>query len=1215
MPVDIEKIKLSAQEKQAIKDQDPTTIPLDPTAAGWSGEQVRARQAASITAEEGSVLSELDEKTELIHDKFVEVDAAVIARDNQVSTNVTNIQTNANDIDALETGKLSRDGSQPMLGDLDMDDHQILNANIEATNILVNDVNVQNIIDDVDGLKDGTVRAKKAENTDDGAGHANTAEQINDTVANVNQDVKDDSTPTFAGVTIGDKTLTNQKLADLDAAKAHADIITGNPHQLDKADIGLPNVDNTSDLNKPISTATQTALDGKADLEGGFVKANQLPSYVDDIVEFATLQDLQNAGKVVSKIYVVTNDPTPANNTSYRITSNGTLVKFDHTSAEWGHVTGTITNQTDIENATFTPDSSGITSTTVKTAIQEVKGYAKGIKQGTTPIDFLDADLAATNIAAAISEVQDNLDDVVDGTQNITYGQTTVAATLGDLQSRVSTAEGNISSNDTDISGLDGRLTTAEGDIDTLETDVANIVNGTTNITYGATTVAGELSSLDGRLDTAETDISNIEDGTTNITFDPASSGLDSTTLEGAIKEIYAEKGANNGIATLDNTGRLPASQLTLEAVSFKGTFGSASSTTQGDLPSSEVTTGDLYICDTNNYASSVSGITFNNGDKALFDGSAWRKNDAFDAVTSVNTQTGAVQIDAADVPTDTTSFNGFLNNTHTTVQQALDNYDNHVHTFAQVTEKPTTIDGFGITDAYTKTQLDSGQLDNQYYTETELNNGQLDTRYYTELELDNFLADKLDVSALASSLILYPTTAASDIASYNRLVTDPSDLNYNITAANVETPNINGQGILAGELIADANLFVGNPGIINVPIVGQIRKTSNNPNANAVFYFEIHKRDAQGNEVLLATSDVTKTVTNTTYQEFNASALLNNGIFLDTDRVVLKFYGNSVGNEGATYEFQFGGATPVRALFNIPISATLQANRVTYNNVDSTLDATNVKVAIDELDQKILDSLTTIRVEQFVIVNPDLGDGTFSYKNGNDQTKIGAYDGTWRTFALEVAGFYENNNLVEASINDSTIYHTTDTDQLEEGVSDSEGIVTSVKVAHNFIANDEVDFRYYQGVSIMAQQIGDSSVSYSKLDTNLKAKADDVTNATSSNTANTLVKRNASGEFAGVIDGRFKTARTIALDGDVSGQANFDGSTGITITTVVADDSHSHTTFAGNGLSYNATNFNYDINFATTQNAIDATLDNVSMTPAKVKTYVDNSTIDGGTF
>ena len=36
-----------------------------------------------------------------------------------------------------------------------------------------------------------------------------------------------------------------------------------NPHEVTKAQVGLENVDNTSDANKPISTATQTALDGK----------------------------------------------------------------------------------------------------------------------------------------------------------------------------------------------------------------------------------------------------------------------------------------------------------------------------------------------------------------------------------------------------------------------------------------------------------------------------------------------------------------------------------------------------------------------------------------------------------------------------------------------------------------------------------------------------------------------------------------------------------------------------------------------------------------------------------------------------------------------------------------------------------------------------------------------------------------------------------------
>ena len=39
-----------------------------------------------------------------------------------------------------------------------------------------------------------------------------------------------------------------------------------NPHSVTKAQVGLGNVDNTSDLNKPISNATQSALDGKASL-------------------------------------------------------------------------------------------------------------------------------------------------------------------------------------------------------------------------------------------------------------------------------------------------------------------------------------------------------------------------------------------------------------------------------------------------------------------------------------------------------------------------------------------------------------------------------------------------------------------------------------------------------------------------------------------------------------------------------------------------------------------------------------------------------------------------------------------------------------------------------------------------------------------------------------------------------------------------------------
>lgn len=46
---------------------------------------------------------------------------------------------------------------------------------------------------------------------------------------------------------------------------SHDALPADNPHSVTKAQVGLGNADNTSDLNKPISTATQTALDLKYD--------------------------------------------------------------------------------------------------------------------------------------------------------------------------------------------------------------------------------------------------------------------------------------------------------------------------------------------------------------------------------------------------------------------------------------------------------------------------------------------------------------------------------------------------------------------------------------------------------------------------------------------------------------------------------------------------------------------------------------------------------------------------------------------------------------------------------------------------------------------------------------------------------------------------------------------------------------------------------------
>ena len=52
---------------------------------------------------------------------------------------------------------------------------------------------------------------------------------------------------------------------------------TDNPHTVTKSQVGLGNVDNTADADKPISNAVDSALDLKADLIDGKVPVGQLP--------------------------------------------------------------------------------------------------------------------------------------------------------------------------------------------------------------------------------------------------------------------------------------------------------------------------------------------------------------------------------------------------------------------------------------------------------------------------------------------------------------------------------------------------------------------------------------------------------------------------------------------------------------------------------------------------------------------------------------------------------------------------------------------------------------------------------------------------------------------------------------------------------------------------------------------------------------------------
>lgn len=117
------------------------------------------------------------------------------------------------------------------------------------------------------------------------------------------------TTATPGIMTAADKTKLNSLkdqagiTADIDAVqtnlKTHIDNKT-NPHKVTKAQVGLGNVDNTADTDKPISTATQSALDAKFSLTEGNSLKTTVDSLPDRIIAYIPGGSVDATGTTVN---------------------------------------------------------------------------------------------------------------------------------------------------------------------------------------------------------------------------------------------------------------------------------------------------------------------------------------------------------------------------------------------------------------------------------------------------------------------------------------------------------------------------------------------------------------------------------------------------------------------------------------------------------------------------------------------------------------------------------------------------------------------------------------------------------------------------------------------------------------------------------------------------------------------------------------------------
>lgn len=175
-----------------------------------------------------------------------------------------------------------------------------------------------------------------------------------------------------------------------------------------------------------------------------------------------------------------------------------------------------------------------------------------------------------------------------------------------------------------------------DSEVGAVSTDVADLVS-----LSGVPANSTNLGTFTG---TTIPDSSDIKDA------------LQALETEVELKLDASEKGAANGVATLDAGGKVPVTQLPNSVMEYLGTW--AASTNTPTLADGVGNAGDVYIASDAGTVNFGSGnITFAAGDWVIYSGSVWQKSVNSNAVASVNGYTGIVVLDTADISEDPTNL------------------------------------------------------------------------------------------------------------------------------------------------------------------------------------------------------------------------------------------------------------------------------------------------------------------------------------------------------------------------------------------------------------------------------------------------------------------------------------------------------------------------------------------------------------------------------
>lgn len=483
--------------------------------------------------------------------------------------------------------------------------------------------------------------------------------------------------------------------------------------------------------------------------------------------------------------------------------------------------------------------------------------------------------------------------------------------------------------------------------------------------------------------------------------------------------------------------------------------------------------------------------------------------------------------------------------------------------------------------------------------------------------ELDT---NKANIDLLSSNITLFPTTATSpDVTGHNHLVTSKADSDYDTTAVDVATGTIGTSETLVGQLASDDDIIEGSIAGITITLIGNIEKLTGNANKGSHFYFRIYRRESDGTEHLMGESFHTEAIYETDgYEQFSSSVYLEDSglsTFTLTDRIVLRFYGIS-DNTSTSYQFQFGGSAPIRAIVPVPVSVIPKSSAAQTPTVTTNFGGilsgsnSNVQSALDTLDDHghaIADitGLTStlnnkVNTTGYNKANWDNAYGwgnhtsagylttlAFSGLTGKPTTISGygitdAFDGAYGSLSgvpTNVSSFTNDSGYLtshqningKANLSGATFTGnvTIEDSVLEVGDKSADNYVEIRQVYANdfgfvFQHSNASAFRNLQGTTNQVLVLGD--VDTSSTDTLLGVSI--LQSSTYTKRLNLLGNGTmyiGSGTDRVFADNyhpnadTWTTARTLSLTGDASGSVSWNGGSNVSLSVTVNNDSHTH--------------------------------------------------------